>query len=199
MNIRENIAVTANFYAQLRCGGKVVPGSLREGHNVFTSTGRNWLSKLVGWYNVGVTDQPFTRRRVRWIGVGTGAQLETESVSSLVTPVLASSSDFLVPIASVEFPDSSSARFIKEFSLNEINVVGSPVTITEAGLFVDVNPAVTGALTDGTEDVPHDPGSVDTTLNPSLTVNAPVAYKAFEPLTKTVDFTLEVRWDFRFE
>ena len=199
MHQRDDIGIKSNFYACLRNGGKLVPGSVREGHNIFTSTGRNWLSKLVAWYDAGATDQPHTRRRVRWIGMGKGSQLETESVTTLAVPALITSAYYLVPIQSVEFPTSTSVRFIKEFLLNEISFIGSPVTLTEAGLFVDVNPANTGANTDGSEDVANDPGVVDTILNPSLSINAPVAYKSFEPLTKTIDFTLEIRWDFRFE
>jgi hypothetical protein len=199
MQGRDDIGIESNFYACLREGGKIVTGSRREGHNIFTSIGRNWLSKLVSWQDIGSFDTPYTRRRVRWIGVGSGSQLEVESVNSIANPSLITSSYYLVAIQSVEFPTSTSVRFIKEFALNEISFIGTPVTLTEAGLFVDVNPADTGALSDGSEDLAHEPGVVDTTLNPALSINAPVAYKSFEPLTKTVDFTLEVRWDFRFE
>ena len=131
--------------------------------------------------------------------MGEGTQIEATTVSTLVAPVLSTPTDYLVAIQSVEFPTSNSVRFIKEFLLNEITVTATPVQITEAGLFADVSPAVAGYGNDGSEDVAHDPGNVDTTLNPSLSINAPIAYKAFEPLTKTIDFTLEVRWDFRFE
>jgi len=59
-------------------------------------------------------------------------------------------------------------------------------------LFGDVNPA-SGAPT---EDLPWTPGG--TTLDPADGNNPPIAYKAFDGLTKTVDFTLEIRWEFRF-
>jgi hypothetical protein len=115
-------------------------------------------------------------------------------VSGLVTPALVTSTDYLVTVQSVTFPTSTSVQFIREFGLSEITVAGLPVTVTEAGLFADVNPATAG----GTEDVAVDPGTIDTTLDPSVSTNPPIAYKAFEGLTKTVDFTLEVRWEFRF-
>lgn len=198
--LNSDIIVVCNFEAFMRCRGKLVPDSLREGHNVFTVTGRNWLSKLVAWQTIGgYTDVPYTQRRVRWIGMGTGTQLEAPTVSSLYQPVLATTSDYLVPIESIEFPTSSSVRFIREFALTEITVTNTPVALTEAGLFADCNPAEPGNDNDGYEDVAAEAGVVNTVLNPSVGSNPPVAYKAFEALTKTVDFTLEVRWDFRFE
>lgn len=199
MSMNEDVGVLGNFFAVLREGGKIVPGSRREGHNIFTTTGRNWLAKLVAWYSTASGDTPFTRRRVRWIAMGTGLQIEAATVSQLATPVLGTSTNYMVPLQVVEFPTSNSVRFIKEFLLNEITFSPTPVILREAGLFADVNPASTGGSTDGSEDVPLDPGSVETTLNPAVSTNPPVAYKSFEPLTKTVDFTLEVRWDFRFE
>lgn len=199
MRMTVDVGVLGNFYAVMRERGKIVPGSIREGHNIFTTTGRNWLAKLVAWASSGGTDTPFTRRRVRWMGVGTGTQIEAATVSQLLTPSLITTTNYMVPIQAVEFPTLSSVRFIKEFLLNEITVSPTPVLLTEAGLFADVSPAETGADTDGTEDVAIDPGSVDTVLNPAVSTNPPVAYKSFEPLSKTVDFTLEVRWDFRFE
>lgn len=197
MNFREDIEVQANFYALMRARGKVVPGSVREGHNVFTSHGRSWLAKLMGWSYIGGTDIPFTNRRIRWIGVGSGSQLESSNVSGLSVPVLSTATDYLLPIDSVEFPTSSTIRFIKEFRLSDITITGAPVQVKEMGLFSDVSPALAGGGNDGSEDVPFEAGLVDTILNPSVGTNPPVAYKSFEALTKTVDFTLEVRWDFR--
>lgn len=193
MRLRDQIHAEANLWMCLRERGKIVPGSIREGHNVFTITGRNWLSKLVSWRVVSSTDLPYTERRVRWIGVGTGSLLEVTTVSALNLPSLANSTDYIVPIQSTEFPSSTSARFIKEFGTNEITATGTPVQVTEAGLFADVSPAA-GAPS---EDIAVG-GGYNTTLAPTASTNPPVAYKSFEALTKTVDFTLEVRWDFRF-
>jgi len=199
MRTFSNIQVIGNFSALLRCGGKLVPGSRREGHNVFTVTGRNWLSKLVTWKTLGTNDVPYTQRRIRWVGLGSGAQLEAPTVASLNSSLLATSSYYLAEIQSVEFPTTSSVRFIKEFSLSEITIAGIPVTISEAGLFADVNPATPGNPNDGYEDNAYTPGVVETVLNPAIATNAPVAYKAFGGMTKTSDFTLELRWDLRFE
>jgi hypothetical protein len=193
MRLKDRIHAEANLWMCLRERGKIVPGSLREGHNVFTIAGRNWLSKLCGWRVIASTDEPYTERRVRWIGVGTGGLLEVTTVSALNVPTLATTTQYIVPVQSAEFPSSTSVRFIKEFGTSEITPTGTPVTVTEAGLFVDVNPAAGSP----TEDIAVG-GGYNTTLSPLASTNPPVAYKAFEGLTKTVDFTLEVRWDFRF-
>jgi hypothetical protein len=199
MRLDADIGVVGNFEACLRHNGKLVRGSRRLGHNIFTVTGRNFLAKLVSWHTVGAADVPYTQRRVRWIGLGTGTQLEAPTVTSLNHATLATAANYLVPIQAVEFPTSSSVRFIKEFSLTEITLSSTLVSITEAGLFADVSPAQPGNPNDGYDDVAHDPGIVDTVLNPASATNPPVAYKAFEGIAKTVDFTLEIRWDFRFE
>jgi hypothetical protein len=199
MKLISDICVVGNFSALMRHGGKLVPGSRREGHNIFTVTGRNFLAKLVAWQTIGATDVPYTQRRIRWIGVGIGSQLEVATVAALNQPVLATTTQYLVTPQTVEFPTSSSVRFIREFALNEITVTNVPVAVSEAGMFADVNPAEPGNPNDGYEDVAYSPGVVDTVLNPALGSNPPVAYKAFEVLTKTVDFTLEIRWDFRVE
>lgn len=186
----KDIGVKSNFEAILRDRGKVV--ERREGHNVFTVTGRNLLSRLLSWQTIASADIPYTHRRIRWFGVGTGTSLEVTSLVGLAIPAQVTSSIYLVPVQLVEFPTSTSVRFTREFTNTEISLTG-PVIVTEAGLFADVSPASMG----GTEDVEYTTGGL-TTLNPASGTNSPVAYKTFEGITKTVDFSLELRWEFRF-
>ena len=193
------IEIHSNMWALMRERGKIVPGSHREGHNVFTTTGRNLLSTLVAWQTIGGNDTPYTNRRVRFMGVGIGSQLEVANVVSLANAAVADSKgNYILPISSPQtFPLSTSVLFVKEFGVNEITIAGAPVAVTEAGLFADVNDADSGGFWKGDEDSAFG-GGVETTLNPASATNPPVAYKAFEPLSKTVDFTLEIRWEFRF-
>lgn len=191
----DRIRVESNVWLCMRERGKIVPRSRREGHNVITVTGRNLMAKLLSWSTIGTTDEAFTQRRVRWIGVGTGTQLEVTTVSQLNQAVLAKASplDYFVPINyPPNFPTSTSVEYSYEFGVSEISAGGAPVLVSEVGLFADVNPASAGGVDDTAA-----PG-VTTTLDPLVATNPPVAYKAFESLTKTVDFTLEVRWTFRF-
>jgi hypothetical protein len=196
IRIEDRIGVDSNVWLCMRERGKLVPGSHREGHNVVTVTGRNLLSKLLSWETIGTTDVPYTQRRVRWIGVGTGTQLEVTTVTQLAQATLAKASplDYIVPINyPPDFPTSTSVEYSYEFGVSEISTAGVPVLVSEVGLFSDVNPASAG----GTDDVAVG-GGVLTTLDPLVATNPPVAYKTFESLTKTKDFTLEVRWTFRF-
>lgn len=188
-----DIEVKTNVEIVMRQGGKLVPGSRREGHNVFTNNGRNLLTKLVSWSSIAGSDIPYTNRRTRWIGIGTGSQLEVSSVASLNQPHLITPTNFLVEVQTVEFPSPTSVAYLREFGTGEITVTGAPVTVTEAGMFADVSPANMG----GTEDFGHS-APADTTLDPTVGTNPPITYKAFEGLTKTVDFTLELKWTFRF-
>jgi hypothetical protein len=186
-----------NFEAFLRDrDGKIVKDSIRRAHNVFTTTGKNWLSKLVAWETVAPIDVPYTQRRVRWMGVGTGVQSEVTSVTSILNPAIYDAgSAVLAPITATTHPTSTSVRFTRTYGTSEISF-GGPVILTEAGLFADVNPYdfVSGGA--GTEDTLAPSGT--SVLDPAVGTNPPVAYKSFDPITKTSDFTFEIRWDFRF-
>lgn len=189
----DDVVVESNFRAFLIERGKKVAGSFREGHNVFTTTGRNWLSRLVAWSAIGGTDVPFTERRVRWIGVGSGSQLESANVTSLLQPLLISPTNYLRPINSVEFPSSTSVEFITELGAEEVNISGLLVNVTEAALYADVLP-----VNAGTEDAAANPGVVDSTLDPGVGTNPPISYIAFEGIPKNSDLVLRIEWEYRF-
>ncbi len=191
----DDVLLKVNFEALMRERGKIVPRSRRDGHNVFTTVGKNWLAKLIGWQSLAsVPDDPFTHRRVRWMGVGTGTQLEQASVTAMAAAATVDDTNFITALNfPATFPSSTSVRFSRVFTELEITTVSNPiVAVTEAGLFADVNPATMG----GTEDAAA--AGVNTTLDPKLGTNSPIAYKVFDVLTKTQDFTLEIRWDFKF-
>lgn len=205
----EDIPIVVNFFATLRDrSGRVADH--REVHNVFTNIGRDWLAHLVAWDSFGDPDVPVTQRRVRWIGVGTGTtQEEAATVTELETPaVVDDAGNYLVILQETQFPAVTTppfpedtvavTRFIKELSYNEVTLDTNPVVpISEAGLFVDVHKAQASPTgIGGAEDSPV--GGLNTTLDPAASDNGPVAYANFEPITKTQDFSLELRWDFRF-
>lgn len=184
-----------NFEARCYERGKYVRGTHREGHNVFTTTGRDWLAHHSAWYSIGGGgDVPYTNRRVRWCGLGEGSQPEVEGVTSLVTPVEATAGQYLAAVQAASFPVGTSVEFYKEFGVSEVSFGSNPiVAITEAGLFVDVFAVSSQGGQDDSA-----VGAGDTTLNPASTVNAPVAYKTFEVINKTADFTLIIRWTFEY-
>lgn len=187
-----DIQVDANVELTMRERGKRVDH--RQYHNVFTSVGANWLSRLCAWSSIGAVDVPYTNRRVRWVGVGGGAQLEVPSVVQLVQPLPVLGANYLTAIQSVEFPTSTSVTFIREFSLSEITLTATPVIIREVAMFADVVPANMG----GTQDQGFDLDPSHSTLNPETPTNPPICYKSFEGMTKTQDFTFTTKWTFRY-
>jgi hypothetical protein len=80
---------------------------------------------------------------------------------------------------------------VREFAANEITILGANVTITEVATYVDTATSAPYLVDDPRS-------SYGTILDPTIGTHAPVAYKAFEPLTKTVDFTLLLHWTFQF-
>jgi len=192
---RDRIEIESNFHAVCRDRGKKVPGTEREGHNVFTTTGRDWIAHLLAWATIGTPDTSFTNRRVRWMGVGSGSQLEVEGVTSLDIPVLATATDYLIPIETVEFPSPGRiTQIFSEFRQDQLTFPPyTVVSVSEAGMYVDVFHVSTQG---GIEDSPVS-AFYDTTLNPTIGSNPPIAYHAFEVINKTADFILEIRWELR--
>jgi len=164
--------------------GKIVPGTRREGKNVWTLTGREYLAQsqatIVGAWT-GRND------KVTYIGFGSGSQPEVASVDRLAAPVQWDGAQYLKSIAifgAVDFPSDpiTSVAYILEFEEDEISVGGINVVLREAGLF-------TAEKWNGVALVP---------IVPADPAEPPVAYKSFEPLTKTIQFRIEVRWEIRF-
>ena len=112
--------------------------------------------------------------------VGTGTQLETSSVSSLVTPVVFDAAgNYLAQIvAPNELPGTGiSAIFQRVFGINEISLP-TQVDVTEVGLFPG--------------------GPTASPLQPTISVHPPIAYKSFPAVPVTVEFLFSVRWEIKF-
>ncbi len=184
--------VEGRFRAETREGGKRRQAS--EGKNIWTLTGREYLAELIA-LSAFSPRTAFREDRVAYIGMGIGAQTEVADIASLVDPVPYTTSEFLAAVnAPAIFPASgtgtpiTSVQFVREFGTSEFSF-GSPATavvLTEAGLFTDGNPADDWST-----------ASLDTSFANSYD-RAPVAYKTFEPITKTTSFTLRVVWEIRF-
>jgi hypothetical protein len=164
----EDVIVEANFALCLTKDGEYVPGSMRGGHNVFTLTGREYLAQVIA---------PFFGRndKIFWMGVGDGSQPEVASVDRLANNIPYAAGLWLKAIQSEDFPTSpaTSVAFLLEFTEDEISIAGVPAEIREIGMF-------TSDMIESLENQP------------------PVAYKTFEPLNKTNQFRLSVRWEVRF-
>ena len=111
------------------------------------------------------------------MSVGEGSLLETPAVQRLQTPHLVDQVNYLVAIQSASYFLPTAVRFTQVFGTALFAGLPSPVTISEAGLFVDEG----------------------TTLDTTSPTNIPVFYKTLDPLTVTVGVqTLTIRWELRF-
>lgn len=172
----------------MRERGKIVPGSHRDGHNIWTNTGREYLALLMSIVTAPTTG--YRNDKISFIGVGTGAQLEEANVLGLITPAAYLSGQFLAPLdVPPTFPltpTRTTVRYHRIFAEDEITLsTGSTVNISEMGLFTN------GRQSD------YAVGLRDTTLAGAST-QSPAAYKAFEPIGKKDSLQLEVSWEIRF-
>jgi hypothetical protein len=178
--------------------GKIVPGTHRSSHNIWTNTGREYLAMLMAIKDNVLGNLSYYRSdRMAYIGVGTGSQLETPSVVGLVEPVEYVAGQYLASIDLPDFPlypTRTTVRFHRTFLENQITLSGgSRVNISEMGLFTNGDP---------TSNPPFQ-SPVDLVAGRSTTIGdaalqSPMAYKTFEPIGKTDAMQLEVSWEIRF-
>lgn len=173
----------------MRERGKLVRGSRREGHNIWTLTGREFIVESTTL----LTSSPRAKNRddaLRYFGFGSGVQPEVAEVARLFDPVEFRSGEFLAAAqVPVTFPSSStgtartSVRLIREYATNELSM-GASVVLAEFGCFTDGDPNNNNAIG----------RPVDLT---TAGAQAPCGYKSIEPLTKTTSRTLEVIYELR--
>ncbi len=188
---RSVVQVTGWVRALCRERGKIVPGSIREGHNIWTNTGKEYLALLMSLETAPTT--AFRNDRMAYIGVGTGATVEDVGVLSLVTPIEYTAGQFLaaldVPPTFPLTPSRTTVRYHRIFAETELTMtVGSQVNISELGLFTNGSPLAAP---------PYTPGTRATGIA-TAGAQAPNAYKTFEPIGKTDALELEISWEIRF-
>jgi hypothetical protein len=142
-----------NFRALCRERGKIVPGTLREGHNVFTTYGEKWLTYLMSWKTIADPDvdplpaeAAHTDWRLRYMGIGSGTQLENKNVLRLVTPLAMpgiAAGAYWKPIIAMSFPTVSSVMAYTSFTVS-LFTPSIPKIISEAGLTVGQSPLMGG-------------------------------------------------------
>jgi hypothetical protein len=179
----------------MRERGKIVPGSRREGHNVWTNTGREYNAMLQTLKSDSTT--PYRNDRIYYLGVGTGLQTEDPSVVGLVNPVPFIANTFLAPLAhaATDFPLSptrTTVRYLVSFAEDHLTFDLTPsLLISELGLFTNGNPE------NGFEVGPPPTGRLTDIITAAQ--QAPVAYKALlEPVEKTNALEFQVEWEIRY-
>jgi len=195
-SMKEPVHIEGFFSAVCRERGKIVPGTRREGFNIWSFTGREYLARLMSYAVYGIPNTPARNDRIRYIGFGIGVTPEVSSVSHLVSPIAYDASSgglFLAELAIPTYPFQTTGsygtavRYTREFSETELSTSGT-VTLTEAGLFTDGSPT--------SSPIPFTPGTRDVSLDEAVN-QAPAGYKSFEPLKKTQNFVLQTAWEVR--
>jgi hypothetical protein len=190
------VLVEGFFSCVCRERGKIIPGTRREGKNIWTLTGREYLARLMSYSSYSPLT-PARNDRIRYIGFGTSTQPEVSSVSKLGTPIAYDSASGGIFLAEVSLPTypfqtvgsyGTAVRYTREFLETELST-STTVVLTEAGLFTDGSPT--------SSPVSFTPGTRDRSLAQAA-AQAPCAYKSFEPLNKTQNFILQVAWEVRF-
>lgn len=171
-----------------------------EGSNIWTLTGREYLAELISlkaFRSSSPDDFAFRNDRIAFVGMGSGSQAEVANITKLHTGVPYAPGEFLAPLkVPATFPVLSSTssrtavRFVREFGQTELSL-GMNVILTEAGLFTDGEPTDDWSTLDSS-------GNPTVVTGMSASDRAPMAYKTFEPVTKTSSFTLRVIWEVRF-
>ena len=176
--------------ALLRERGKIVPGSRREGHNVWTNTGREFLAMLMTYKPDGVT--PFRNDRICYVGAGTGLQTEDANVYGLLAPVSYRAGLFLAPVDHVATdypltPTRTTVKYSKVFAEDELTFgTTASVLISELGLFTNGHQ---NSFIAGERQREQD----------FARFQSPAAYKGLvEPVEKTSGLEFQVDWEIRF-
>ena len=174
--------------AYCRERGKIVPGSRREGWNIWANAGRELIPQRLSIMTA--PDVTFRNDNIAYIGVGTGSQVEDVNVTSLVTPIAYTAATFMAPlVVPPTFPLSplkTTVQYSYTFAEDEITTSPGTIAITELGLFTDGNPLAGYA-----------PGTRDTSLAGAPN-QPPMAYKALpEAINKTNQLQLIVNWQLR--
>lgn len=221
------LLIPANVSIVVRERGKRVQQHCREDHNVWVDLGREYLARIIS-PNTGFTNHyaepPVEVVRFMGVGIGGDSQRHPEAyisplkddyppatgnmpggwgnkqsdedttVTVLERPVKINPTtpiwldNVITPVTFLN--SGKTVRFDHLFDETVINSVGpyTVVPLSEIGLFLS------------TKD--KDAANVYDLSNPPSMIGAGrqtlLAYNTFEPIPKTVSFSLEVRWELRF-
>jgi hypothetical protein len=182
------MALKGHLRLEVRERGKLV--TTREGENICTLTGREFLLQRAVLQAVSPSRQEVRSDCLRYIGFGTGAQPEVSNIASLVSPLAYGGGQFLAPLdlpTWVTGSDGTGAavevQLSRTFSEGELSP-GETVLLTEAGLFSDGDPAENWEVGAPTDLV-------------SAGARAPFFYKVFDPIVKTTGRTIRMVWSIR--
>ncbi len=218
MLLSDKLDPTINVAIAVIKDGKLIEE--RFGHNVFTNTGRDWLSKIIGSDNYSQDPpSPHNTDKIKYIGFGCGGALQTDTdfatgqtelvtVTALQDPIPISV-DFDQRLYlkqvdnqandSIYFPGEFRTRFICDIAEDELSFAGNITRVSnvEVGTSVPITEAglyLSSANPRFTHDAnPPLPDEADPAAENYL-----VAYNIFDPIHVTPNVILRVEWEIRF-
>ena len=184
---RDDVNEVCNVRVVARCSlsGDVL--AERIGHNVWTTTGREYSCMLKTF---GPNGTPLRNDRIAYVGLGSGNQPESVSVARLVTPLAWATGRFLKPLAHelTTFPSvvgaRTAVRYVVRYGFDDVSLNDSTAHISECGLFTNGEQRTFQA--DG-RDVRIQVAEQQ----------SPVAYHTFDPIPKSPNTELEIIWELR--
>lgn len=192
----------------------------RISHNVFTNTGRTWLSRLVGAADYSQDPAtPHNTDKIAYMGFGCGGALQSNNsfatgqtelvtVKALQDPVPVSKDGdqrlYLKGVdnqanSSVYFPGDFRTRFVVDIAESELSFAGNFTRISniEVGTSVPISEAGL-YLSSANPRFTHEADPADPTEADPADANMLVAYNIFDPIHVTPNVVLRVEWELRF-
>jgi hypothetical protein len=218
MLLSDKLEPTINVAIAAYENGKLV--EQRFGHNVFTNTGRNWLSRVVGSDDYSFDPpSPHNTDKIMYIGFGCGGALQNDNnfASGQTELVTVTSIQDPVPISidfgqalylkrvddqknnSVYFPGDFRTRFIIDIAEDELSFPGNATRVSNVNVDTSVPISEAGLYLSSAH--PRFTHNANPPLPEEADPAAPnylVAYNIFDPIHITPNVILRVEWELRF-
>ena len=172
----------------------------REGSNIWTLAGREYLALLMSYATEGTgPDHAFRNDRIAYIGFGEGAFPAAYNIARLHTPLQFASGTFLTPFAVPPtfplYPSRTVVRYEKVIGEDDITFEGNTghedeAFISEIGMFTDGPDYTVSGQPMWT------PGYRETTWA-AREKQRPLAYNSFDPIPKK-NYSIYLMWEVRF-
>ena len=218
MLLSDKLEPTINVAIGVYEDGKLV--DQRFGHNVFTNTGRNWLTRVVGSDDYAQEPpSPHNIDKIKYIGFGCGGALQPDdsfasgqteliTVTAIQDPIPvgldAGQRLYLKQVdnqsnTSIYFPGNFRTRFVIDIAEDELSFPGNVTRISN--VIVGTSVPITEAglyLSSANPRFTHEANPPFTSEADPAAPNYMVAYNVFDPIHVTPNVVLRVEWELRF-
>lgn len=218
MYFNDDLEPSVNVAISVYEDGKLI--DQRISHNVFTNTGRTWLSRIIGSSDYAQDPPtPHNTDKIAYIGFGCGGALQTNTdfatgqtelvtVNALQDPVPVSIDGdqrlYLKQVdnqtnSSVYFPGDFRTRFIVDIAESELSFTGNITRVSNMAVGTSVPISEAGLyLSSANPRFTHEADPANPLEADPAEPNRLVAYNIFDPIHVTPNVILRVEWEVRF-